>query len=45
MVIEKTFPDLRTDPYTSKTLKVVLRYNPKTRVYKIWTAYLKWLRR
>lgn len=27
--MEKTFPELRTDRYTSKTLRVVLEYNPK----------------
>ncbi|MDK2915300.1 MAG: hypothetical protein PWQ79_2215 [Thermococcaceae archaeon] len=43
--MEKTFPELRTDRYTSKTLRVVLEYNPKKGLYRIITAYLKWLGR
>jgi len=27
VIIRKTFPELRTDPHTSKTLRVILRYN------------------
>lgn len=45
VIIRKTFPELRTDLHTSKTLRVILRYNRSKGWYEIITAYLEWLRR
>ncbi|WP_148236184.1 hypothetical protein [Pyrococcus yayanosii] len=45
VIIRKTFPELRTNPHTSKTLRVILRYNRSKGWYEIITAYLEWLRR
>ncbi|WP_288072859.1 hypothetical protein [Pyrococcus sp.] len=41
IVIRKTFPELRTDSHTSKTLRVILEYDKSKALYRIITAYLE----